>query len=294
MLVLAGPTAAGKTAASLAVAEAYGATVLSVDAMQVYRGLDVGTAKVSAAERARVPHVGVDVREPIEPFDAADLLALAAPLLASGARVVVAGGTHLYVQALIRGLVPTPPVDRALRAALEALPDPHAALATVDPALAARLHPNDRVRVVRGLEVFHASGERLSELQAAHAAAPDAVTARGLWLDRDDLRARIAARLGEMMAAGYLEEVGTLLDAGVPRACKPMRSLGYRHLADHLLEGLPLDEAVRRTERDTWELARKQRNWLRLLGFPRVEGGDGAVEAALAAAAELWGPPGRE
>jgi tRNA dimethylallyltransferase len=284
-LVLAGPTAAGKTAAALAVAERFGAVVLSADAMQVYRGMDIGTGKATAEEQARAPHYGLDLAAPDAPFDAARFVALADEVLARHPRVVVAGGTSLYLQALIRGLVATPPVDAALRASLEALPDPHAALAAVDPDLAAELHPHDRVRVVRGLEVWHQTGTRLSALRAAHAAEPDRVDARGLWLDRPDLDERIGARVEDMLARGYVAEVQRLLDAGYGRALKPMLSLGYRHLCDHLLDGLPLDEAARRTVRDTRRFARKQRTWMRALGFPRGEGPD----AALAAAEALWG-----
>ncbi len=280
VIVLAGPTAAGKTEASLRVAEALDGVIVSADAMQVYRGLDIGTAKVTPAERARVPHHGIDVVDPDAPFDAAAFVALADAVIATGRPVIVAGGTSLYLWSLIRGLVATPPVDPALRARLEALDDPHAALAQVDPVLAARLHPHDRVRLVRGLEVFHATGERLSVLQAAHAEAPDRVPVIGLWLDRDDLRERIASRLGSMMDAGYLDEVTGLL-ARYDRGLKPLQSLGYKHLADHLLDGLPLDEALRRTERDTWQLARKQRNWMHKLGFTRVTAD--AVSVALAA-----------
>lgn len=269
VLVLAGPTAAGKSAAAMEVAERHGALLLSADAMQVYRHMDVGTAKPTAEEQARVPHRGIDLVEPDEPFDAGDFVRVADAALAEGRPVVVAGGTSLYLRAMIRGLVKTPPVDPDLRAALEALPDPHAALSEVDPPLAARLHPNDRVRIVRGLEVFEATGRRLSELQAEHAAQADRVHAVGLWLDREDLRARIDARLGDMMAQGYLDEVRGLLER-YPRDLPPMQSLGYRHLAEHLAGEVSLDEAVRRTARDTWHLARKQRNWMRILGFPRV------------------------
>jgi tRNA dimethylallyltransferase len=284
--VIAGPTAAGKTAAALAVAEAFGGVVLSADAMQVYRYLDIGTAKATPEERARVPHHGIDVVDPDQPFDAADFVSLGDAVIAEGRPVVVAGGTSLYIQALIRGLVPTPPVDPDLRAGIEALEDPHAELARVDPALAARLHPHDRVRVVRGLEVFRATGKRLSDLQAAHAAQPDRVVAVGLWLDRDDLRERIDRRLGQMMQRGYLEEVRGLLAAGWSRELKPMQSLGYKHLADHLLDGLPLEEAVDRTARGTWQLARKQRNWMRVLGFRRVT--EDPVGEALRAARDAF------
>lgn len=289
VLILAGPTAAGKTAASLEVAERYGAVILSADAMQVYRGMDIGTAKATVTERARVPHYGIDVCDPDEPFDAASFVELADGLLEAGERVVVAGGTSLYLKALVRGLVPTPSVDPALRAELEALPDPHRALAEVDPVLASRLHPHDRVRIVRGLEVFRASGQRLSELHDAHARAPDRVRAVGLWLDRDDLDARVDARVHLMIDAGYLDEVRRLLDAGWTRDIKPMRSLGYRHLCAHLLDGLPLAEAIERTQRDTRRFARRQRTWMRGLGYRRIL--PDHLPDVLAATEDLWGRP---
>ena len=267
VLFVGGPTAAGKTALSLHLAQRYDAVVLSADAMQVYRGLDIGTAKASDAERALVPHEGIDVRDPGEPFHAADAVALADAILARGDRLIVAGGTHMYHQAIRRGLVKTPPVDPALRAELEARDDLHETLQQLDPVLAERLHPNDRVRLVRGVEVAMTGPMPLSQLQAEHARSPDRVRSVGLWVDRDDLRERIGQRLAAMMDQGYLDEVRGLLDAGVDRLCKPMRSLGYRHLADHLLDGIALDEAIRRTERDTWTLARKQRNWRKSLGY---------------------------
>lgn len=285
VLFLGGPTASGKTAASLAVAQEFGAVVLSADAMQVYRGFDIGTAKASDDERARVRHEGIDVRNAAEPFDASDFVALADSLFAEGVRVIVAGGTHMYHQAVRRGLVKTPAVDPVLRAELDALEDLHGELAKVDPVLAERLHPNDRVRLVRGVEVYRQSGQRLSDLQQAHAKAPDRVHSEGLWLDQVDLRERIIRRLNHMMDGGYLAEVQGLLDQEVPRSTKPMRSLGYRHLADHLVDGLTLEEAIWRTERDTWNLARKQRNWQRSLAYNISEA---AIEDALAAAGRLW------
>lgn len=287
VLIVAGPTAAGKSAAALAVAERFSAVIVSADAMAVYRGLDVGTAKPTAAERARVPHFGIDLRDPDEPFDAADFVALADAVVAAHPRVILCGGTSLYLRSFVRGLVETPPVDPALRAALDALPDPHAELARVDPALAARLHPHDRKRIVRGLEVFRATGRRLSELQEAHAREPDRVAARGLWLDRPDLEVHIDARVLDMIDRGYVDEVRALLDRGYGRALKPMQSLGYRHLCDHLLDGLPLDEAIRRTQRDTRQFARKQRNWMRVFGYERID--RDAPAAVMAAATAIWG-----
>lgn len=266
-LVLLGPTGAGKSDVALRLAERYGATVVSMDAMQVYRGMDIGTAKLPAADRARVPHRCIDVRDPDQPFTAADFVAEADAVQGP---MILCGGTTFYFRAWERGLVPAPPVDPALRAELEALPDPHRLLAEVDPALAARLHPHDRVRVIRGLEVWRATGRRLSDL---HAEAPRARRpCEVVWLDRDDLYEALDRRVLGMMAAGYLDEVAGLLAAGWSRALKPMRSLGYLHLAAHLAGELELEEAVRRTQRDTRHLARKQRMFLRNAGY--VPGGD--------------------
>jgi tRNA dimethylallyltransferase len=287
VLILGGPTSAGKTAASLAVAEALDAVVVSADAMQVYRHLDIGTGKATAEERQRVPHFGLDRVDPDEAFDATDFVALADAVRAEHPRVVVAGGTSLYLRGLIRGFVQTPPVDPTLRAELQTIDDLHGELAKVDPPLAERLHPNDRVRLVRGVEVWRQAGVRLSELQAAHQAAPDRLAWRGLWLDRPDLDERIDARVLAMIEAGYVDEVRRVLQLGFDRSLKPMRGLGYRHLCDHLLDELPLDEAIRRTQRDTRRFARKQRTWQNTLGFEAVRAP--GVERALQLAGELWG-----
>lgn len=283
LFVIAGPTATGKTAAAIAVARDHGAVIVSADAMQVYRGMDIGTAKATADERSQAVHFGIDVVNPDEPFDAAAFLALTEAVRADHARVVVCGGTSLYVRALLHGLVDAPSADPELRRELDALADPHAELARVDPALAARLHPNDRVRIVRGLEVFRLTGRRLSALHDAHAAAPTPLDADGVWLDHPDVAAhdaRIAARTDRMIADGYVDEVRGLLAAGYPRTLKPMSSLGYRHLCDHLLDGLALDEAVRRTVRDTRRFARKQRTWRNTLRLPAANDVDQVRAAA--------------
>ena len=287
-VILGGPTAAGKTAASLAIAERLDAVVVSADAMQVYRGLDIGTGKATPAERARVPHFAIDVVGIDEAFDATDFVAIADDVLATHERVVVVGGTSLYLRGLIRGFVRTPPVDPALRAEVEALPDLHGELQRVDPPLAARLHPNDRVRLVRGVEVFRATGQRLSALQQAHAEAPDRLQALALWLDRPDLDARIDRRVEAMMEEGYLEEVRGVLEAGYSRQLKPLQSLGYRHLCAHLLDGVPLEEAVRCTQRDTRRFARKQRTWQNTLSFQPLEAT--GIDAIVRQAEAWWSP----
>ena len=288
VLLIGGPTASGKTAAAIAVAQRFGATVVSADAMQVYRGLDIGTAKATKEEQALARHEGIDVVDIHEDFDAAAFVALADAVIAEGAPVVVAGGTTLYIRSLLRGLVSTPTVDPALREELQQRDDWRDELVRVDPVLADRLHPNDKLRHIRGLEVFHQSSERLSELHDAHAAAPDRHASGGLWFDRDDLPERIGLRVQLMLEQGYVSEVRGVLDAGASRELKPLQSLGYRHMVAHLLDGLPLAEAAELTARDSRRFARKQRTWMRNLGLPCAT--EHHTEAALRAAEALWQP----
>jgi tRNA dimethylallyltransferase len=287
LLVLGGPTAAGKTAAAYAVQDRTDARLISADAMQVYRGLDIGTGKPSAEEQAAHPHACLDVREPHEDYNAADFAADADAVIAQGGPVVVVGGTGLYLRALLSGLVPTPPTDPALRAELEALPDLYAALQEIDPALAARLHPNDRVRILRGLEVHRVTGQRLSDLHDTHLGEVRHQAVR-LWLDRDDLHARIDARVLQMVEQGLVAELRAALKARVPQDCKPLKSLGYKHFLFHVRGTMSLDEAIRCTQRDTRRFARKQRAMLRKLGgFRQVQADD--LETIQAAADEAFG-----
>lgn len=289
LLVLGGPTAAGKTALAMAIAARWPVRLVSADAMQVYRGLDIGTGKPSPAELARFPHDNIDVREPHEEFSAMDLADGADARLRAGEDVVVVGGTGFYLRALLIGFAPTPPVDPALRAALDASPDPYAALAAVDPTTAARLHKNDRVRVVRALEVFHLTGRPMSAVHAEHPVGEARWPARRLWVDRDELDARIDARVLQMVEQGYVAEVEGLLHRGVSRDLKPMRSLGYRWMSAHVAGEISLAEAVEATQRDTRRFAKKQRQMLRSIGgFEQVHGE--ALDQVLAAAAETFGP----
>ena len=283
VLVLGGPTAAGKTDLALELARHHGAALVSADAMQVYRGLDIGTAKPPPAVRAAFPHACMDVREVDEDYSVADFVDEVQRQRACAERVLVVGGTPFWLAALVRPLAALPAADPTVRAALAELADPWARLAEVDPQAAARLHENDRVRVLRALEVHTLSGRPMSELWAEGPAQPPLAGAVA-WLDRPDLRERIEQRLRQMMAAGYLDEVRALLARGHGPAQKPMRSLGYRHLGDHLRGLIPLEEAVRRTGRDTWRLARKQRTWARGMGWPALD--EAGVRAVVAA---HWG-----
>lgn len=272
VVVIAGPTASGKTALAIALARRLGGEIVNADSQQVVRGLDVGTAKPTAAERAAVPHHLLDLVEPGEGMDAARFAALAdaaiADVAARGRLPVVAGGTGLYVRALLHGVVAAPGRDPALRALLEdeaarlGRPALHARLAAIDPEAAARIRPNDLVRVVRALEIA-AGGRRPSELAAAHGFREDRHDAVLLALDppRDALHARIDARVREMFAGGLLEEARALLARG--GGPPPKLPIGYAEAAAVVRGELPVEEAIRRVQVAHRRYARRQVIWLR-------------------------------
>jgi tRNA dimethylallyltransferase len=273
VLVIAGPTASGKTALAVALARLLGGEIVGADSQQLYRTLDVGTAKPSAAERAAVPHHLIDVAEPEEGMDAARYLALADAAIAGiagrGALPVVVGGTGLYLRALLHGVVEAPGRDPALRARLEAeatalgRPALHARLAAIDPAAAARIGQNDLVRIVRALEI--AAGGRLSsDLHAAHAFKAQRHRALILALDppRQALHARIDERVVEMFRGGLLEEARAL----VARLGSPLPArlpIGYAEAARVLAGALSVDEATRLVQAAHRRYARRQVIWLR-------------------------------
>ena len=261
VFVLGGTTAAGKSSLALELAERFGVPVVSADAMTVYRGLDVGTAKPSLDELQRVPHHGIDVRDPDEEFSVADFVSLVESLAASHPQVLVVGGTPFYLRGLVRPLAKLPPANPAVRAELEAQADLHGHLQEVDPVSAARLHPNDRVRLVRALEVHRLTGMALSEHHARDPGTPR-LPIELVWLDRGDLHERIETRVLQMIQCGYIEETARVLQAYGPTV-RPLRSFAYRHFVSLLQGDLSEAEAVQRTVRDTWRFARKQRTFAR-------------------------------
>ena len=275
LVVICGPTAVGKTGAGIAVARALNGEVISADSMQVYRGMDIGTAKPTAAEQAAVPHHLIDVADPDEPFDAARFTRLARPLafsLAAAGRVpVVVGGTGLYVKALLGGLFRAAPVEPEVRRRLAAeaeaagVPALHARLREVDPETAARLHPNDRVRILRALEVHAVAGRPLSALQREHRFrdAPFAALKIGLTLERGALYERIDRRVDAMVAAGLEDEVRGLLARGYGPGLKSMQSIGYGHMAACIAGRVDRDECLRTFKRDTRRFAKRQMTWFR-------------------------------
>lgn len=269
-----GPTASGKSALGLAVAQQLGGEIVCCDSMQVYRGLDIGTAKATAAERAAVPHHLLDLVTPDQPFDAAAWASAAreqiADITARGRLPIIVGGTGLYYRALVRGLFEAPRPDPAIRARHQAeaaalgVAALQERLRAVDPEAAAGILPGDLVRTSRALEVYEQTGVPISELRRRQAIVPAPLCLFSVLLDYslDRLRGRIAARVRDMMAAGFLDEVRALRAAGYG-GCRALQALGYKQLGQHLDGRLGLDEAVTATQLATVAYARRQRTWFR-------------------------------
>ena len=282
-LAILGPTGAGKSDFALRLAQDLPIEILSVDSAQVYRGMDRGTAKPSAAEQATVPHHLIDLREPEEAYSAGefrrDALACLAAVSARGRLPVLVGGTMLYYRALFRGIAPLPQADAALRAQIDAQaaregwPALHAELAQRDPEAAARIHANDAQRIQRALEVHALAGRTLSELwREAAAADPGLTVAYRIWAlepqSRAALHERLAQRLDAMLAGGFVEEVRALLARGTLTADSPaLRAVGYRQLAAFCEGRESLAEASQKALFATRQLAKRQLTWLRSEGL---------------------------
>lgn len=294
VVVITGPTASGKTAYGIAVAEALGGEIVSADSMQVYRHLDIGTAKPTLEERARVPHHLIDVADPDEPYHAGRFRAEAAreveEIAARGRVAVVVGGTALYLKVLLHGLAEGPGRDDEVRDALEARwrAGEGAALweelRRVDPTLATRLHPNDRTRIVRGLEVWLATGRPLSVLHDEHRFAQRAYDALilGLTVDRAELCRRIDARVRRMVEAGWVEEVRRVLALGYGPELPPLQAIGYRELCAWVRGGADLEGVVAAIQHETRRFAKRQMTWFRRMNVTWVDPGapDAGVDRA--------------
>lgn len=287
VVVVAGVTASGKTQAAVRLAQALGGEVVSADSVQVYRGFDIGSAKPTLAEREGVPHHVLDCLDPDQPVDAVAYARLAdraiADIVGRGRVPIVAGGTGLWLRALLRGLVDLPKVDPTLRARLDADYDRlgaaamHQRLRAVDPELAASIHAHNRPRVVRGLEVYEQTGRALSAHWAAHRlGAPryDAWVAVLDPSDRDALYAGIDRRIRAMVDAGWVGEVEGLLRRFGP-AVRPMQSVGYAQMKAHALGEASLNEAIAGAQKATRVYARRQRTWFRAEVLPRKWWTDG-------------------
>jgi len=273
VVVLVGPTAAGKSELGVDLAARFAGEIVSADSMQVYRYMDIGTAKPSAEERGRISHHLIDVADPDEDFSAAVFAAQAAAVIErlhrEGRTIFLVGGTGLYIKALLRGLVETPASDAGLRNRCRehvrryGSLSLHERLRKIDPQAAVRIHPSDVVRVIRALEVFELTGRSISEIRERHAFA----TCRyrtlkiGLAVERRELLERIDRRTDRMIERGLVDEVRELRRRGYGPDLKSMSSLGYRHIAGCLEGRCTLAEAVQKTKQDTRRYAKRQMTW---------------------------------
>lgn len=296
LLVIAGPTGVGKTAAAVALARRIPLEVVSADSRQVYRGMDVATGKPTRAERTAVVHHLVDVVDPDDRYSAArfrdDAVATIAAIHGRGRLPVVVGGTGLYIRALLRGLDAAVPADPAFRAELAGIAAEfgrgalHDRLREEAPAMAQRLHPNDSVRVVRALERVRAGAAVGDEQRAWRDGKPAWHTLYvGLTMDREALARRLRTRAAAMVEAGLADEVRALLARGYAPALPAMQGIGYREFAQVVRGALPAHEALRLMQRDTVRYARRQWTWFNR--EPGIEWVDMKPEAGLEHAAAV-------
>jgi tRNA dimethylallyltransferase len=273
-IVLVGPTASGKSDVALRLAERLGGEIVGADSRQIYRGLEIGTEAPTREDRARVPHHLVAFLDPSETYSAGrygrEARAAVRNIESRGNLAVIAGGSGLYVRALIQGLFAGPARDEAIRARLtrrireEGLESLRAELGRVDPEALASILPGDPVRVIRALEVHEITGRRISELRRERAPEPLPALLFGLRWSRPALAERIASRLDRQLVRGFLEETRALLGVRLPEDAPGPKTLGYRELIEHLAGYVSLEEARARIALRTRQLAKRQETWFRL------------------------------
>lgn len=276
LVILTGPTAVGKTALSLKLARAIGAEIISADSMQVYRGMDIGSAKIPLSEREGIPHHLLDIKDPREPFDVTEFVRLAKAaaeeIRGRGHIPLVAGGTGFYIQALLKDIdFSEGEQNGALRRELEAFEQRegaealHRLLEREDPEAAAQIHPNNVKRVIRALEYIRGSGRSITLANAEQSLKESPYDFAYFVLDRprEELYARIDARVDEMMSGGLLREVEGLRAQGLARGLTSMQGLGYKELLDYFDGLLTLEEAVTRIKTETRHFAKRQLTWFR-------------------------------
>ncbi len=275
LVIILGATAVGKSEVAFELARSMGAEIINADSQQVYRYMDIGTGKPSVAERERVRHHLVDIINPDEEFNAAIFRQLATTAIADiqirGKEAILCGGSGLYLKALTQGLFTGPAQDLAIRETLNTEADRaglvslYRRLECVDPQAMSRIHPNDRQRIVRALEVFELTGRAISDWQKEHAFAESLFETLkiGLGRERAELYDRINERCDRMIADGFVDEVNTLLNKGYGFDLKPLQTIGYRHLGLIIRGEASAEEALALMKRDTRRLAKQQLTWFR-------------------------------
>jgi tRNA dimethylallyltransferase len=273
LLIICGPTASGKSDLALKLAHMLGGEIINADSMQVYAGMDIGTAKPSAEERSRVPHHLIDIVRPDQPFSAADFAEVADTAIrdihSRGKRAIAVGGTGLYIRSLLKGLVDSPGDSGEIREALRAEAQERSnqemweELHRVDPELAGQIHPNNLVRIIRALEVFRTTGIPLSRYQQEHGFSAQRYRSLqiGMRVERPLLYIRIDKRVDRMVEQGLLQEVQQLLNAGYDPEIKAMRAIGYKEMTAYLAGEFGQEEAIRLIKRNTRHYAKRQLTW---------------------------------
>lgn len=275
IIIIVGPTAAGKSRVAMEVAERFNGEIVSADSMQIYRYMDIGTAKPSKEDRERVRHHLIDIRNPDEDFDAARFKDEASKVVVDingrGFIPIIVGGTGLYIKALTEGIFDVPEVDKALRERLRKEAEEsdlsvlYKRLKAVDPEAAEKIGPHNTHRILRALEVFYLTGRPISEYQKEHSFSerPYDMIKIGLLKERETLYKDIDERVEGMIKAGFLEEVSGMLKMGYGLELKAMQSIGYSHICTYLNGGYTLEEAVTLMKRDTRHYAKRQMTWFR-------------------------------
>lgn len=275
LLVILGPTAIGKSRLAVEIAKRINAEILSADSLQVYRHLDIGTAKPSEEDRTDVVHHLLDIIDPDQEFNAGVFRQHADPLIReraeNGTKFIVVGGTYLYVRVLLHGLIAGTAANREIRQRLRLLKSAfgigyfYEKLKSVDPESASRIHPNDYVRIERALESYCVTGEKISDLQKKHGFRDSEYSYLkiGLYDDRDLIKLRIEERVDSMIRDGFVGEVEAIRNMGFEPTLKPLQSIGYRQINQYLDNDISLENAVELMKRDTRRLAKRQMTWLR-------------------------------
>ena len=280
LIIISGPTCSGKSPLAVELASILGGEIINADSMQVYRGMDIGTAKLRISERKGIPHHLIDIVNPDQEFNAALFLFHALPIIknlhAKKTPIIVVGGTGLYVRALLGGLFSCPPSNGELRQNLwdeckkKGSSFLYEKLLTLDRKAANKIHPMDKVRIIRALEVINLTGYKFSDLTEKHAFSDNNFSALNLCLNinRQTLYNNINRRTLSMIDSGFINEVEVLLQMGYNSSLKSMQSIGYRHIVGHLQDNWSLADTIRLIQRDTRRYAKRQLTWLR--GNPHI------------------------